>query len=299
MAIYTTYNQQDFEQILSLYNKGEYLSHKGIAEGSRNTTYLLETTTGQFILTVFERQSEIKTLENILSTLHILNSDLPEAVPALFNQEQKLFTIYKDKHLALFPYIMSQPYIINEISAHEAGVKLADLHNLNIQNSKLINAYPVTRLKEIAHNLQNQDKSAQTVLNNIKEPSENLPKGLCHLDYFADNLLYNDSKVVAIIDWFMMAEETYLYDFCIGLCAWGFNNQGQLEKEQFDAFYKAYTKNRPLNFDEETSYKSEFKRAACRFLTTRLQDKHFPQSENAPILPPEKFINILKYIGSE
>lgn len=298
MAIYTTLSATDFKQLVKLYNIGEYTEHNGIAEGSRNSTYKVTTSEGDFILTIFERPSEIANLKDILSNLKAVNSQLPEAVSAIANNNSELFSIFNNKHIALFKFVKSTAFVIDEITAEQAGQKLAEFHNLNIQ-TKLKNVYPTERLISIANELKQKDTSAEIITNNIIEPDKDLPKGLCHLDYFSDNLLYNNNKICGIIDWFMMGEESYLYDFCIGLCAWGFDAEGLLKEERYSAFYKGYTETRKLSNIELKNFKSEFKRAACRFLTTRLQDKLFPQSENTPILPPEKFINILKHIESE
>ncbi len=56
MAVYTEVTDDDLEQFLAGYDAGELLSYKGIAEGVENTNYILHTTKGPFILTLYERR---------------------------------------------------------------------------------------------------------------------------------------------------------------------------------------------------------------------------------------------------
>src|SRR6201995_1707815 len=56
MAVYTDVAADELAEFLSLYDLGELLSYKGIAEGVENTNFLLHTSTGSYILTLYEKR---------------------------------------------------------------------------------------------------------------------------------------------------------------------------------------------------------------------------------------------------
>ena len=56
MAVYTEVSFEELERLLEQYDIGQPLSFKGIAEGVENSNFLLETTRGRYILTLYERR---------------------------------------------------------------------------------------------------------------------------------------------------------------------------------------------------------------------------------------------------
>src|ERR1700752_5426694 len=56
MAVYTDVPADELAEFLSLYELGDLLSYKGIAEGVENSNFLLHTSKGSFILTLYEKR---------------------------------------------------------------------------------------------------------------------------------------------------------------------------------------------------------------------------------------------------
>ena len=56
MAVYTEIGDDELRDFVALYDIGEVLSCKGIAEGVENSNYLLTTERGNFILTLYEKR---------------------------------------------------------------------------------------------------------------------------------------------------------------------------------------------------------------------------------------------------
>ena len=52
MAVYTHLAAEDLATLIAEYDVGELISAKGIAEGISNSNWLVETSTGRFILTI-------------------------------------------------------------------------------------------------------------------------------------------------------------------------------------------------------------------------------------------------------
>ena len=56
MAVYTDVAADELAAYLSQYDLGDLLSYKGIAEGVENSNFLLHTSKGSFILTLYEKR---------------------------------------------------------------------------------------------------------------------------------------------------------------------------------------------------------------------------------------------------
>src|SRR5579884_712986 len=56
MAVYTDIAAEDLARFLAGYDIGELLSYKGIAEGVENSNFLVHTSRGHFILTLYEKR---------------------------------------------------------------------------------------------------------------------------------------------------------------------------------------------------------------------------------------------------
>ena len=56
MAVYTHVEPDDLASLVARYDIGTVVSCKGIAEGVENSNFLLETTGGRFILTLYEKR---------------------------------------------------------------------------------------------------------------------------------------------------------------------------------------------------------------------------------------------------
>ena len=56
MAVYTEIGDEELRTFVALYDIGEVLSCKGIAEGVENSNFLLTTEQGNFILTLYEKR---------------------------------------------------------------------------------------------------------------------------------------------------------------------------------------------------------------------------------------------------
>ena len=72
MAVYTDITEDDLSRFLTAYDAGTLLSYKGIAEGVENSNFLLHTTKGAFILTLYEKRVDRNDLPFFLGLMHHL-----------------------------------------------------------------------------------------------------------------------------------------------------------------------------------------------------------------------------------
>src|SRR5512146_83949 len=72
MAVYTDVTADDLNEFLAGYDIGGLLSYKGIAEGVENSNFLVHTSAGNFILTLYEKRVAEKDLPFFLALMEHL-----------------------------------------------------------------------------------------------------------------------------------------------------------------------------------------------------------------------------------
>src|SRR6476620_5922774 len=72
MAVYTDVAAEELAEFIKGYDIGELLSYKGIAEGVENSNFLLHTTKGSYILTLYEKRVNAGDLPFFLGLMHHL-----------------------------------------------------------------------------------------------------------------------------------------------------------------------------------------------------------------------------------
>ena len=74
MAVYTDVGAEELAALLAGYDIGELLAYKGIAEGVENSNFLVHTSRGNFILTLYERRVAAGNLPFFLGLMEHLAS---------------------------------------------------------------------------------------------------------------------------------------------------------------------------------------------------------------------------------
>ena len=78
MAVYTELSADVLSELIGHYDVGDLVSAKGIAEGVSNSNWLIETTAGRYILTMYERRIDLDDLPFFLGLLdHLVGQGLP------------------------------------------------------------------------------------------------------------------------------------------------------------------------------------------------------------------------------
>src|SRR5437868_9164378 len=83
MAVYTDVMAEDLAGFLAGYDVGELLAYKGIAEGVENSNFLVHTSRGFFILTLYERRvaaSDLPFFLGLMEHLHARGITCPQPV---------------------------------------------------------------------------------------------------------------------------------------------------------------------------------------------------------------------------
>ncbi len=83
MAVYTDVTAEDLAGFLAGYDIGELLSYKGIAEGVENSNFLVHTSRGYFILTLYEKRvaaNDLPFFLGLMEHLHARGITCPQPV---------------------------------------------------------------------------------------------------------------------------------------------------------------------------------------------------------------------------
>src|SRR5438093_161711 len=82
MAVYTEIGDDELRAFAALYDIGEVLSCKGIAEGVENSNFLLTTERSNFILTLYEKRVAPEDLPFFIALMdHLAHQGVPSPTP--------------------------------------------------------------------------------------------------------------------------------------------------------------------------------------------------------------------------
>jgi len=79
----------------------------------------------------------------------------------------------------------------------------------------------------------------------VKDVLPSLPQGIIHADMHSENVLFNNGKLVAVVDWEDSTIAPSLLDFASSAAYWCFDGE-VMRPRMYKAFYESYTKERPF-----------------------------------------------------
>jgi len=263
MANYTKLKKVELKRITGNYQLN-ISNFQAIEEGSSNSNYFLSTDQGQYVLTIFEiAPFTAEKIASILCLLEQHNYPAPKLVQAT---NGKNLIEYQNKKVMIKRYIPGRTLTkLNTEQIRQTGVFLAKLHRIPPPNYLprehyyLKDTYPM--ILE-----QNQDqKYKEWVKGRVEILTENLglplPTGFIHGDIFADNVLFEDGKFKAVLDFEDAGHNRLIFDIgmaVVGLC--GEDSRIRLEKVR--ALVSGYQNTRILDKNEKQSLLVSIKLAA-------------------------------------
>lgn len=105
MAVYTDVAADELADFLKTYDIGELLSYKGIAEGVENSNFLLHTTKGYFILTLYEKRVAVDDLPYFLGLMaHLAERGVSCPQPAR-NRDGAVYSTLSGRPAAIINFL--------------------------------------------------------------------------------------------------------------------------------------------------------------------------------------------------
>lgn len=307
MAVYTDVSFEDLEALLANYDVGAPLSFKGIAEGVENSNFYLRTTSGAFILTLYEKRVRETDLPFFLGLMeHLASYGIASPVPVR-RKDGNLFATVNRRPAALLTYLdglsLRQPTVAH---CAAAGAALAALHEAGrgFQLSRP-NALSVKGWRDLVDAIADRADTVHAGMRALIESTlehldqiwpTGLPGGVIHADLFPDNVLFMDGQVSGLIDFYFACNDAFAYDLAILLNAWCFELDGAFNITKGKALLGAYNKHRAISDEEVAALPLLAQGAALRFLLTRLYDilNHDPMALVRP-KDPREFAKRLRF----
>ena len=283
MAVYTDVAAEDLSPFLALYDIGELLSYKGIAEGVENSNFLVHTSLGYFILTLYERRVAERDLPFFLALMEHLAARGITCPQPVKNRSGKVLGKLAGRPAALVTFL-DGIWIRRPTAAHCAalGDALAHLHlagaDFTMRRDNALSVGDWRPLyegcRERVHKVEpNLEKVIGAELEMLERDwPRGLPQGVIHADLFPDNVFFLGDTLSGLIDFYFACTDTLAYDVAICLNAWCFEPDRSYNMTKGRALLKAYQKVRPLSAPECDALPALARGAAMRFLLTRLVD---------------------------
>jgi homoserine kinase type II len=283
MAVYTDVTDSELGSFLQEYPAGKLLSYKGIAEGSENSNFLLHTSAGSFILTLYEKRVDIGDLPFFLGLMHHLAGKGISCPLPVERHDGKLFGTLAGRPAALITFLegmwMRRPTVLH---CREVGRALAELHlagmdfplsrpnALAIDGWRKLWAGSHERADEVEKGLA-AEVDADFALFDREWPKD-LPSGVIHADLFPDNVFFLGDRLSGLIDFYFACNDFYAYDVATCLNAWCFEKDFSFNLTKGRALLAAYQSVRPLSEAEKQAMPLLARGSALRFMLTRLYD---------------------------
>lgn len=293
---------------LKTYALGAYVSHEGITQGVENTNYHLHTTTGRYILTIFEkriRREDLPFVFGLTSHLKALGINVPDTYP---DKNGGVIGTLAGKPAAIIRYLEGAGVRDSDITPDhcaQLGRALAQMH-LAACNYKGTRDNPVSQpvweklLGEAIPRTDLLDDETQNEIQKILAEyrmvnRKALPWGAVHADVFPDNVFFSGKQLSGFIDFYFACSDAFVYDTAITLNAWCFTTDGVLVPKRLEAFAQSYESVRPFSKDERQAFAVLRRAASLRFVATRLYDWVFtPREATVVKKDPAEYIKKLK-----
>ena len=285
MSVYTALSHEDLSIFLAQYNIGELINFEGIDQGIDNTNYFVDTTEGSYVLTIFEslENNDLPFFLELMS--HLSKHGIPCAKP-LPDKNNNYLQNLKGKPSAIVERLVGTTLIGSEASesqCQQVGMWLAKLHQASLSFKKnRKNNRGKEWFKKVSENLYPSIKEEGSLLRSeidyqSKQNTKSLPKGIIHADLFRDNVMFDNSTLTGIIDFYSAYNGAFLYDIAVTVNDWCVKENGEIHLEKCKSLLHAYTSIRTIESKEHKYWSLLLRAAALRFWASRLYDKHFPK----------------------
>ncbi|MFA6266241.1 MAG: homoserine kinase [Pseudolabrys sp.] len=283
MAVYTDVSTDDLARFLAAYDIGELTSYKGIAEGVENSNFLVHTSQGNFILTLYEKRVAEQDLPFFIGLMEHLAARGLTCPQPVKNRQGSALGVLAGRPAAIVTFLegmwMRRPGAMHCAAVGEA---LARLHIAGGDfKMKRANALSVDNWRPLFEHAGPRGDSVHPGLCNeiVKELGvletswpRDLPQGVIHADLFPDNVFFLGDRLSGLIDFYFACTDTLAYDVAICLNCWCFEPDHSFNVTKGRALLKAYQSVRALSPAECDALPMLARGAAMRFMLTRLVD---------------------------
>ena len=289
MAVFTEVSFKEAAAFLRTLDLGELQTIKGCAGGIENTNYFVDTTQGEYVLTLFERL----TFEQLPFYLHLMKHlarhgiAVPDPSP---NKKGEILFKLKGKPAAVVNKLRGKSELApTAVHCANVGDMLARMHlaghgfarqQPNLRGLAWWNDTVPVVLPYVTDAQRSLLLGELAYQNHIAEAAayKTLPRGPVHADLFRDNVMFEGSELTGFFDFYFAGCDTFLFDIGVCLNDWCVDlATGRHDAERALAFLAAYQSQRQLTAQERALLPAMLRAGALRFWISRLWDFHLPR----------------------
>jgi len=285
MAVYTPVSAEAMAAFLPRFDVGELVSAKGIAEGVENSNYLVDTTGGRFILTLYEKRVDAADLPFFMALLdHLAGKGLP-VPPAIKDRTGVEIQALEGRPACLIKFLpgvsVSHP---TAAQARAAGAALGAMHSA-------VADFPLKRTNSMGQPtwqglyercgdsldriVPGLHSDLGVAIGNIagRWDRDGLDRCAIHADLFPDNVLMLGDTVSGLIDFYFACNDIRLYDLAVMDASWAFDATGRNHDAAVSrALIDGYQAHFALTEAERSAFPDLAVGACVRFTLSRAWD---------------------------
>jgi homoserine kinase type II len=311
MAVFTPVSEREAQVLLSQLGLGQLMSIDGIAAGIENSNFHVTSSSGEWVLTLFERLSAEQLPFYLGLMQHLAQHGIPVPEPradaagnivhqvagrpaALVNRlDGDHIEAPDEHHCRQLGSILARMHL----AATDFEAVQPNLRGLAWWTQTAPQVLPF--LDPAAAMLLSEEMDFQTGL--AAGPAlTTLPRAAVHADLFRDNVLFaglpGRERLSACFDFYFAGVDLLVYDLAVVLNDWCIDDDsGRLDETRSQALLDAYQLLRPLSAGELRVLPAQMRAAALRFWLSRLADWYLPR--NAELLAnkdPAHFERVLR-----
>lgn len=319
MAVYTHLGAEDLAGLIAEYDVGQLVSAKGIAEGVSNSNWLVETTAGRFILTMYEHRVEAGDLPFFLGLLDHLSAKGSPVPRTIHDRAGAAFRLIDGpgsepgtgKPVALIEFLPGvsidtpRPAQARAVGEALAGIHIAAAdfpqqraNTMGLAAWRKLLGDCGERLAEIDAGLPDLVTRELAFLE--AHWPDDLPRSVIHADLFPDNVLMLGNRVSGLIDFYFACTDMMAYDLAVTHAAWCFAADGAFRPTVSEALIAGYHARRPLPPEAWAALPVLARGACMRFLSSRAYDwLHTPAGALVTRKDPLVFARRLSFYEAE
>jgi homoserine kinase type II len=311
LAVFTPVTSAELSAFLTQFPLGELTHFEGIQSGIENSNFFLDTSTGRYVLTIFERLSAQELPFYLDLTEHLASHSIPCPAPVRLTHGPHKGSNFGWLHAKPAAIVQRLPGRdvkspgINE--CEQIGDVLARMHlaassykgtqpNLRglpwwVKTEPLITPF----LDGAQRDLLSRCLREQIQLGQRPE-YQKLARAAVHADLFRDNAMFDGNKLGGVFDFYFAGVDTLLFDLAVTANDWCIDvKSGEFDTVRLQAFIAAYERHRSLSQSEIKLWPSMQRAAALRFWISRLWDYYLPRAaEQLTAHDPRHFERVLR-----
>jgi homoserine kinase type II len=296
MSVFTPVSAAEARALLGHYSLGELERLEGIAQGVENTNYFLTSTTGEYVLTLFEHipRADLPFYVGLMD--HLAHHEVTCPAPMRMDNGEMIAEV-NGKPACIVTRLPGSPNAHPDASVcREAGHILAGIHVAGVDYDAALDnwrgrAWRESFAEAVKPKLSRGENDLIDAENRYQAIHDDsiLPRGVIHGDFFHDNVLWDEEGNGGVIDFYFACDDALLYDVAIGVNDWCVNPDATLDTERSRAFIAGYETLRPLEEFERGLWPVMLRRAALRTWLGRLGYNHFPRDSEMTIPKDHQF----------